>query len=132
MKSAVINHFYSQKNTATSTNSSTTRAKISRTNGEVTTEQDAIERREEEERKKARQLKKAEKALAQNNKKLTRKQRTSNKSTDKPPKTLIDSVCFECSIAYAADYLENQHNLIPCEKCVNWVCPSCLPDDFHI
>lgn len=107
------------------------------------TEQDAIERREEEERKKAekklqieerkkaRQLKKAEKALAQNNKKLTRP-RTSNKSTDKPPETLIDSVCFECSIAYAVDDLENQHNWIPCEKCVNWVCPSCLPNDFHI
>ena len=51
MISAVINHFYSQKKTATATYSSTARAKIARTNGEVITEQDAIEIREKVERK---------------------------------------------------------------------------------
>ena len=80
MKIAVINHFYNQKNNTTATNSSTFRIKIARMNGEVITEQDAIQIREEEERlkaekrlqieerKKARELKKAERALAKNNK----------------------------------------------------------------
>jgi hypothetical protein len=119
-------------------------------NGEVITEQDAIQRREEEERlkaekrlqieerKKARELKKAERALAKNNKKpkATRKPRISKKLTTKStsfvPQTLIESECFECSKAYAVDDLENQPKWIPCEKCANWVCPSCLADDFRV
>ena len=150
MKIAVINHFYNQKNNTTATNSSTSRVKIARMNGEVITEQDAIQRREEEERlkaekrlqieerKKARELKKAERALAKNNKKpkATRKPRISKKLTTKStsfvPQTLIESECFECSKAYAVDDLENQPKWIPCEKCANWVCPSCLADDFRV
>jgi hypothetical protein len=88
--------------------------------------------------KKSYRAKKTEKALAKNNKKptATRKPRISKKLTTKPtssvPQTLIESECSECSKAYAVDYLENQPKWIPCEKCANWVCPSCLADDFRV
>ena len=145
MKNSIVNHLRKE-------NASTrpvSRARVTRKQGEVVTEENVITRREEEEEMKAqkkrdieaRKLERAKKKDLKAQMKTERAQNKADKAHIKVTKnkilkpkfkrTLEESDCNICKFLFKDEVGVKKAKWIPCEKCDNWICPDCQPVGFH-